>query len=378
MGNQNPLTPGQEIALRAQKIPPAAAIMLILSNEDAEKLLTMGDCIAALEQVYRDIAEGRAANATRSDAVTTTSRADTVYSLKMMGGVVQSTGIGVVRINSDILSFANKRQVKLPLAPGDRYTGLVLLFSIETGEPLAIFPDGILQRMRVGATSALAARYLARADATTVAVIGAGWQAGGHVMAIAAQRKLDGITLDEIRCYSPTRDKREAFCREMGESVGVKLRAVATPEEAVRGAGIVLCATNASQHVFMERWVEPGMHVGTIRGPELEPAVVLNADIAVLNDRVVHESVSKTAGVVLPKNRHAIEGFDVAAAPTLAELVAGKAKGRASAEQKTVFVNLPGLGLQFAAVGEAFYRKARAAGRGHELPTEWFTEDVVP
>ena len=347
--------------------------MLILSNHDAEKLLTMGDCIAALEQVYAEMAAGRAANATRSDAVTLTSRADTVYSLKMMGAVVQQSGVGVVRINSDILSFANKRQVKLPLAPGNRYTGLVLLFSIETGEPLAIFPDGILQRMRVGATSALAASYLARKDATTVAVIGAGWQAGGHVMAIAALRKLE-----EIRVYSPTRDKREAFCREMGESIGITVRAVATPEEAARGAGIVLCATNASQHVFMNRWVEPGMHVSTIRGPELEPGVVLNADIAVVNDRVVHENVSKTAGVVLPKNRHTIEGFDVAAAPTLAELVAGTAKGRASAGQKTVFVNLPGLGLQFAAVGEALYRKARAAGRGHELPTEWFTEDVVP
>ena len=95
-----------------------------------------------------------------------TPRPDTVYSLKMMGAVVQDSGVGVVRINSDILSFANKRQTKLPLAPGNRYTGLVLLFSIETGEPLAIFPDGILQRMRVGATSALAARYLARGDPT--------------------------------------------------------------------------------------------------------------------------------------------------------------------------------------------------------------------
>ena len=118
--------------------------MLILSNDDAEKLLTMGDCIAALELVYREMAEGRAANATRSDAVTLTSRADTVYSLKMMGGVVQHSGIGVVRINSDILSFTNKRQVKLPLAPGNRYTGLVMLFSVETGEPLAIFPDGTI------------------------------------------------------------------------------------------------------------------------------------------------------------------------------------------------------------------------------------------
>ena len=260
--------------LRSPRQRPPASLMLILSNEDAQKLLTMGDCIAALEQVYRDMAAGRAANATRSDAVTQTARENTVYSLKMMGGVVQSTGVGVVRINSDILSFANKRQVKLPLAPGNRYTGLVLLFKVETGEPLAIFPDGILQRMRVGATSALAARYLARADANTVAVIGAGWQAGGHVMAIAALRELDGSRLDEIRCYSPTPEKREAFCREMGETAGIRVRAAASPEAAVRGAGIVLCATNASQHVFVNRWVEPGMHVGTIRGPELDSDVV--------------------------------------------------------------------------------------------------------
>jgi ornithine cyclodeaminase/alanine dehydrogenase-like protein (mu-crystallin family) len=232
--------------------------------------------------------------------------------------------------------------------------------------------------MRVGATSALAARYLARGDATTVAVIGAGWQAGGHVMAVAALRELDGRKLDEIRCYSPTVEKREAFCREMGAITGVKMRAAASAEEAVRGAGIVLCATNSSQHVFRQSWLEAGMYVCTIRGPELEPGVVCDADVAAVNDRVVHENVSITAGVVLPKNRHTIEGFNVAAAPTLAELIAGQARGRQAPAQKTVFVNLPGLGLQFAAVGAALYRKARVAGRGHELPTEWFTEDVVP
>ena len=351
---------------------------LILSNADVEKVLSMPECLDVLESAYREMAHGRGVSRTRSDTVTPTVREDALYSLKSMDGVVPSLGVGAVRINSDILSFANKRQVKLPLAPGNRYTGLVLLFSIATGEPLAIFPDGILQRMRVGATSAVGARYLARKDAGIVAVIGAGWQAGGHIMAIAAQRKLDGCTLDEIRCYSPTADKRTAFCREMEELTGVNVRGVASPEEATRGAGIVLCATNASQHVFMKSWIEPGMYVCTIRGPELEPAVVLDADIAAVNDRVVHENVATTKGVVLPKQRHAIAGFDVASAPTLAELVAGMARGRQTPEQTTVFVNLPGLGLQFAAVGAALYEKARAAGRGHELPTDWFTEDVVP
>src|SRR6185503_6394815 len=217
---------------------------LILSNQDAEELLPMGDCIAALEEAYRELAHERAASAVRSDAVCTTAHPGAVYSLKLMGGVIPSLGVSAVRLNSDIITYGNQRQVKLPLAPGNRYTGLVLLFSTHTGEPLAIFPDGVLQRMRVGAASALGVKYLARPDATTVGLIGAGWQAGGQVMAITALRKVD-----LIRCYSPTREKREAFCAEMSERTGVTVRPVATPEEAVRGAGIVSCATNASQQV---------------------------------------------------------------------------------------------------------------------------------
>ena len=347
--------------------------MLILSNEDAEELLTMPDCIAALDEAYREQANDEAVNAARSDAVTQAGRPDTVYSLKLMGAVVRSLGVGVVRLNSDIISFANQRQKKLPLAPGGRYTGLVLLFSTETGEPLAIFPDGVLQLMRVGATSAIAARYLAREDARTVAVLGAGAQAAGHVRAIAALRRLDGI-----RCYSPTADRREAFCREMQDRTGIAMRGVSSPEQAVRGADIVLCATNSVRHVFMPEWFEPGMHVCTIRGPELDPGVVKQSDVIAVHDRGVPASAAATRGVVLPKDRHAIAGLDVSRVPTLAQLVAGSARGRSTAQQKTCFVNLPGTGLQFAAAGAAFYRKARAAGRGREVPTEWFTEDVVP
>ncbi len=348
-------------------------MMLILSNEDAEALLTMRVCIEALEHAYRELALARAANAPRSDAITTTQQPDAVYSLKLMGAVLPGLGVGVVRLNSDIISFGNKRQVKMPLAPGKRYTGLVLLFSVNTGEPLAIFPDGVLQRMRVGATSALGAKYLAREGARSVCIIGAGWQAGGHVMAITAMR-----SIDEIRCYSPTREKREAFCKDMSERCGVAMRAVGSAEEAVRGSDIVLCATNASEHVFRERWLEPGMHVGTIRGPELEPGVVRQADIVAVNDRTAHANVNTTHGIVMPANRHTIAGLDHTGAPSLADLIAGKVRGRSAAGQKTCFVNLPGIGLQFAAVGAAFYGRARDAGRGRELPTEWFTEDVVP
>jgi alanine dehydrogenase len=349
--------------------------MLILSNDDAEALLSMRECMDALEDAYRELAHERAASARRSDAVTTTSRADAVYSLKLMGGVLPSAGVGAVRLNSDIISFGNQRQVKLPLAPGNRYTGLVLLFSTETGEPLAIFPDGILQRMRVGAASALGVKYLARSDAADVGLIGAGWQAGAQVMAIAALRKVD-----VIRCYSPTREKREAFCAEMSAKTGVEMRSVATPEEAVRGAGIVLCATNASAHVFRAEWLEPGMHVGTIRGAELPPEAVQRADVVAIHDRGADAQITATRGVVMPKARHGIPGLEdvMAKAPTLGQLVAGMAPGRSSPQQTSCFLNLTGIGLQFAAAGAALYRKAKAAGAGRELPGEWFTEDVLP
>src|SRR5690242_12949525 len=99
---------------------------IILSNDDVEALLPMSDCIAALEECYRDLANGDAANAARSDAVSTTTRSDAVYSLKLMGAVMPRLGVGAVRLNSDIISFGAERQVKLPLAPGARYTGLVL------------------------------------------------------------------------------------------------------------------------------------------------------------------------------------------------------------------------------------------------------------
>ncbi len=86
--------------------------------------------------------------------------------------------MAAVRLNSDIISFG-ERQVKLPLAPGKRYTGLVLLFSCVTGEPLAIFPDGVLQRMRVGGASALGVKYLARPEAASVGLIGASCRPSG-------------------------------------------------------------------------------------------------------------------------------------------------------------------------------------------------------
>lgn len=356
---------------------------LLLSNEDAQHLLAMPDCMAALSESYAATHDGTAINGRRSDMAGPAGDAETAYVLKMMGAVLPQQRVGAVRINSDLFRWVaqgeRRQRIKVPAAPGERWVGLVLLFSSETGEPLAIFPDGVVQRMRVGATSGIALDRLARRDAATLAILGSGWQAEAQLLAAAAARKLT-----QIRCFSPNPDSRSAFARRMEQSVGIHARACASAREAVDGADIVLCATNSLGHVLEAAWCAPGQHLGTIRDRELDPAAIARADRVVVHDRdnLTGQHVEVAKGAVFrekskeladdPRTRRLLQ------APSLAELVAGAAEGRGSATEITCFLNYHGVGLQFAALGALLYRKALAAGAGRDLPTDWFTEDVHP
>jgi alanine dehydrogenase len=355
---------------------------LILSNDDVAKLLTMPDCIAVMEEAYVELAEGRGVSRTRSDCFTPTARSDATYSLKSMDGVVPKLGIGAVRINSDIITWPkrgnNMRREKVPAAPNNRYVGLVLLFSVENGEPLAILPDGVMQRIRVGAANGLGIKHLARKNAKSVGILGSGWQAGAQLMAACAVRDIE-----TIRCFSPNAQKRLAFASEMSALLGVEVVPVAQPEEAVRNADIVMCATNTLDSIFFAHWIEPGMHLSSIKRPEIEAPAIKRAERVVIhwNEPSPLHVVAK--GVV---NEEKAEGrgwqvaddIDFKKLPTLPELILGRVAGRQAETDVTCFINNIGLGYQFAAAGAVVYRKAKESGLGHELPTDWFTEDVHP
>jgi ornithine cyclodeaminase/alanine dehydrogenase-like protein (mu-crystallin family) len=355
---------------------------LILSNDDVEKLLTMRDCIEVMEEAYVELAEGRGVSRTRSDCFTPTSRADALYSLKSMDGVVPKLGVGAVRINSDIITWPrrgnNLRREKVPAAPNNRYVGLVLLFSVENGEPLAILPDGVMQRMRVGAANGLGIKYLARRDAKRVGILGSGWQAGAQLMAACAVRDIE-----TIRCFSPNAQNREAFAAAMAAALDVEVVPVGQPEEAIAGADIAMCATNSIDHIFFARWLEPGMHVSSIKRPEIEVAAITRADRVVIHWNEPSPIHVAAEGVVI-EEKVAGRGWQLAGEidfrvlPTLPELVVGRAAGRKTDAEITCFINNIGLGYQFAAAGSLVYRKAKERGLGHELPTDWFTEEVHP
>jgi ornithine cyclodeaminase/alanine dehydrogenase-like protein (mu-crystallin family) len=356
--------------------------VLLLSNQEVDQALGMSECMAALEDAYRELAGGRGVNRRRTDTLAPITRPDALYSLKSMDGIASGPGVSAVRINSDIITWPREggtlRREKVPAAPGGRWVGLVLLFSTENGEPLAIFPDGYLQRLRVGATNGLGIKYLARADAAAAGLLGSGWQAGGQVKALLASRDVK-----RIHCYSPNPERRRSFARAMSAETGVEILPVETPDEAVRGMDVVLCATNALEHVFFERWLEPGMHVSAIKKPEVELAALRRADRIVIHSHEGAPQHFMPPGVEMPerakgKGWSLLEEFDFGALPTLPDLITGKTPARESAGQITCFLNNIGLGYQFAAAGAVVYRNALARGLGRELPTEWFTQDVHP
>jgi alanine dehydrogenase len=314
----------------------------ILSNQDVEKLLTMRECIEVLEEVYVELSEGRGVNRRRSDCLVPSTRDDALYSLKSMDGVIPKLGIGAVRIDSDIVTWPrrgnNMRRVKVPAAPNGRYVGLVLLFSSETGEPLAILPDGVMQRIRVGATNGLGAKYLARKDATSVGILGSGWHAGAQLMAVCAVREIE-----TIRCFSPDSDHCETFAREMSAVLGVEVEPVGQPEDAIGAVDIAMCATNSVDNIFFERWIKPGMHLSSIKVPEIEIAAIKRADRLVIHTHDEKPIHITTRDLVVPeidenKGWRLGEGIDFAGTPTLADVIAGKAADRRSGQEVTCFI----------------------------------------
>jgi ornithine cyclodeaminase/alanine dehydrogenase-like protein (mu-crystallin family) len=280
-------------------------------------------------------------------------------------------------------------KTKIPSAPGGKYVGLVMLFSTVSGEPLAMFPDGVVQRMRVASSSALAARYLAREDSSTLALFGSGWQAGSHLPAMCAVRPIK-----QVNVFSPTKANRDAFVREMQQKVKAEVRSVESPDVAIRGADIIATTTNSLSRVVNPDWVKPGLHLTCVRVPELGEETIRRIDRL-----VIHAHQHAPRNFIAGYGEEGIEAHDAIdiinkgpaqahevkvehpfwlSAPELKDLVTGKAQGRAGARESTCFLNNIGIGLQFAAVGAAVFNEAKAKNVGHEIPTDWFLETVHP
>jgi ornithine cyclodeaminase/alanine dehydrogenase-like protein (mu-crystallin family) len=364
---------------------------LILNNDEITKLLPMADCLEQMDEAYRELGEDRAASRPRSDIYGPT-HDNGRYVFKTMDGMVPKFEVAAIRLNSDVIRWKAEpegiRKDKQRTAAGNKFVGLILLFSTRTGEPLAIMPDGVIQRLRVACANALGARYMAPANASVYALIGSGWQAGAQAAAMALVRPLE-----EIRIYSPNPANRERLAAELKEQLGVATRAVDDPRIAVRGADIVGAATNSLTPVLQADWLEAPVHVTCVKELELDDRILERAAQV-----VVHTRLGRPANYIIGKGQEPFydhdpkEGLDedlqkirgarqsrldLARRPDLGELVSGKVNPPPPGSL-TCFVNVMGLGLQFAALGALAHEQARLQGVGREIPTDWFLENEHP
>lgn len=360
--------------------------MLLINNKEVEQLLDMKNCLEALEVAYDDLLKGDAVYRPRLDVWVPCERPDGYYRWGTMEGASRKLGVFAIRMKSDIVHWPDAiTEEKYCMRPGT-YCGLIMVFSVRDGEPLAIVNDGILQHMRVGACAGLGAKALARGDASVVGIFGSGGMARSYLEAFHEVRKLH-----RVKVYSPTRAHRQAFAEEMGRKLGLAIEAVDKPESVVRGAHIVAACTDSTRVVFDEPdWLEKGAHITCVRSCEIGPKVVKRCDLSIKLGRNtvdtmdegmirLHGNVGYIAGQ--PEERARIPNPEVDNYRGdyfhyFMDLKAGKAPGRTSPEQVTFFINAGTQGLQFAACAGRLYQLAKERGVGRELPTEWFLQDV--
>jgi ornithine cyclodeaminase/alanine dehydrogenase-like protein (mu-crystallin family) len=238
---------------------------------------------------------------------------------------------------------------------------LVLLYDATSGELLALMEADQLGRIRTGAASGVATKFLARADASRVGLIGSGRQARTQLEAVAKVRKISAV-----KVFSRDPVRRAEFAHEMSGLLGVEVAPGASAEEAVRFADVLITATNASQPVVRGDWLAPGAHVNAIGANmpdrrEVDDQTLSRAALITVDSL---EQAKIEAGDLIQGESAMRGGWE--SVVELKEIVAGNRPSRSNDSEITLFKST-GLALWDIAVAGEIYRRAREQGRGREI-----------
>ena len=316
---------------------------LLLTHEDVQRSVTMADAIAAMEAGFAEEGEGGTLLPAR-------------INIKAVKGWLR---VGpVVMERSGWMGF---KAMNLAAGQGVRYQ--VHLYSVSTGALEAIMDAQFLTTLRTGATSAVATRRLARPGPTTVALLGSGAEAVAQLEAM----QVAGY-VKSARVFSPTAANRRRLAADFRARHGMDIVDVATAEEAVSSAGMVLAAVKSNATVLFGRWLNPGVHVnsvGTARRDqrEIDPETFQRAARIVVDTR---DGVFGEAGdAVAAKDMVRLDEVH-----ELSALVAGKAPGRPAGregEQEITLFKSVGTGIQDIALAAVIFQNARARGIGTDI-----------
>ena len=316
----------------------AVGELLYLSRADVERVLDIDAMLDALAAALVAYSTGQASVPPR-----TAVRVGERGLLGGMPGYIAGTAL-----ESKLVSvFPGNHGLRIP-----SHQGLIALFNEENGSPLAMMDGTYITAIRTGGTAAVATRVLARDDSSVLAILGAGTQGRSHLETFPRVR-----TFQEIRVASRNRDSAEELA-----ALNPRARVAASFEEAVRGADVVACCTDAREPILRRDWLKPGVHlsaVGGTFGPELDPETVAGSSVFV-----------EWRGAVTnppPAGAHELQGLDPAKVTEVGEVIAKTRPGRQSDDEMTLYKST-GLAVEDAATARLVYDQARAHGVGTRLP----------
>jgi ornithine cyclodeaminase/alanine dehydrogenase-like protein (mu-crystallin family) len=321
----------------------------ILRAADVHALLPMAECIDLMHRTMRAVSEGRVVLPLRS--------------ILMMPGDLGMLG-NMPGYLGEPECFGVKLVSLVPRNKPPQYSshlGIVLLFEVEHGQPVALLEAAEITAIRTAAVSGLATRLLARPDASSLTILGAGEQASSHLAAMLAVRRLR-----RIRVWGRDPDKAAAFAQAEGAKHGVTIEVAPTVQDAVAQAEIICTVTKAREPILFGEWIEPGTHLNVVGS---SVATTAEIDIpAVVKSRffVDYRSSTITEG---GDYLRALRAGAITAEHILAEIgevANGSKPGRISPDDVTLYKSL-GIAPQDLASAHYVLQKARQRGMGQVI-----------
>jgi alanine dehydrogenase len=322
---------------------------LLLDEPTVRQLLPMDELITAMSGALAEFSAGRVTQPLRTVLE--------VGAAKSFFGVMPAYLPSQHALGTKLVTvFASNAARGLP-----SHLATILLLDADTGALLAVMDGRYITEARTAAVSAVSVQHLARRDAATLAILGAGVQARSHLEAVAQVRPLK-----DVRVWSRTAASAGRFAAEMSPHAPAPLRVALSAEEAVRGADIIVLVTASPEPVLVARWVADGAHicaVGACRPTQRE----MDADLVRRADLYVDSregALAEAGDVVLAIKDGAIAADHIRA--ELGDVVNGTAPGRTAADRVTIFKSL-GMAVEDVAAAQLAYSKARSTGLGKEI-----------
>ena len=327
--------------------------MYVLGNGEIEGLLAEGklswsSIIATCEQVFRWIGEGQVIQQHSSPMYYSLREGHQAFALPFPACIKP---LGIVGNKWGGSSNGNR-------ASGLRsFTATILLNDAETARPKALFDASLITSLRTGGHAAVGAKYLARPDSHTVAVIGCGAEGGSFLCALDALFDIRKVNAVARRVASA-----KAYAERFGDMLDLNIEPMASVQDAVRDADIICMCTSSPEPVLLDQWIRPGTHVAATRAfIDFDPVFSRTADKWALGNRKTDEEwLEKPPFVGIPH----LSVDNVYA--DMVQIVRGEMPGRQSDEERTTMTHM-GMGALDVAMAHEIYQLARAAGIGQAL-----------